>query len=216
MNIIEENNAICKEKILHRTAIVLRQHAIFLKKEFFRKSIHLCTLFVPFALHFFYWQVIFGLTFVLVFYCVAEIFRMHGKNVPIIYEITSAAARKRDENRFVLGPVTLCVGVLLTALIFDSTPASIGIFALAAGDGLASLIGKMFGKTKIPFTGGKSVVGSLSCFFVIFILAFAVLQNCKISFYVALLGMFVELLPLKDFDNLLIPVALAGLVQFLI
>lgn len=216
MNSIEENSAICKEKLLHRGAIVLRQHAIFLRKEFFRKSIHLCTLLVPFALHFFYLPVIIGLSVVLVLYCIAETLRMHGKNVPVISAVTAAAARKRDENRFVLGPVTLCAGVLLTALIFEPTPAAIGIFALGAGDGLASLVGKMFGKTKIPFTGGKSVVGSLTCFFVIFLLTFAVLKNCFASLLIALVGMLVEVLPFKDFDNLLIPLILAAFATFLI
>ncbi len=211
---MEENSAICKEKILHRGAIVLRQHAIFLRKEFFRKSIHLCTLLVPFALHFFYWPVIIGLSAVLVFYCIAETLRIHGKTVPVISAVTAAAARKRDENRFVLGPVTLCTGVLLTALLFEPTPAAIGIFALGAGDGLASLVGKMFGKTKIPFTGGKSVVGSLTCFFVIFLLTYAVLRDCFFSLGVALLGMLVEVLPFKDFDNLLIPLILAATVQY--
>lgn len=204
----------CRAYTLHNTGILLRKYAIDLRKEIFRKSIHICTIFVPFALSKLYWPVIIGLSCVLFFYVIAEILRTKGIEVPVISEITAAAARKRDENRFVLGPVTLCLGVLLTALLFNPKAASIGIYALAAGDGLASLTGKMFGRLKIPFTGGKSVVGSLTCFFVIFLLSFVVCKNTFMALILGVAGMIAEMLPLKDFDNILIPVLLAAISQF--
>lgn len=205
---------LCKEHMMYRHGILIRSRIILLRKEIFRKSIHLCTIFVPLMLHYLYWLTIVGLFAVLAVYIVSEILRMHGKNVPIFSAITEAAARKRDENRFVLGPVTLCCGVLVSALFFNETAATVGIIGLAAGDGVASLFGKMFGNVKIPFTGGKSVVGSLSCFGVIFLLTSLVTGNAAAGLLCGFAGMFVEMLPLKDFDNLLIPVVLASLIQF--
>lgn len=207
-------SGICKEHLMHQKGILLRSRSITIRKEIFRKSVHLCTIFVPVALHYFYTLTICGLAAMLAVYIVAENLRMHGIKVPLLSAITEAAARKRDENRFVLGPVTLCCGVILTALFFNETAAAVGILGLAAGDGFASLFGKMFGRVKIPFTGGKSVVGSLSCFCVIFLLSSLVTNNAFYGLICGFAGMFVEMLPLKDFDNVLIPLILAALVQF--
>lgn len=205
---------LCKEHMMHRRGILMRSRVISLRKEIFRKSIHLCTAFVPLMLHYLYGLTIAGLFSVLAVYIISEILRLNGRNVPVFSAITEAAARKRDENRFVLGPVTLCCGVLVSALFFNETAAAVGIIGLAAGDGLASLFGKMFGEVKIPFTGGKSVVGSLSCFGVIFLLSSLITNNTAAGLVCGFAGMFAEMLPLKDFDNLLIPVVLSAIVQF--
>lgn len=205
---------LCKEHMIHRHGIFLRSRVLSLRKEIFRKLIHLCTVFVPVFLHFFYHLTVIGLFTILALYIAAEILRTHGRYVPIFSAITEAAARKRDENHFVLGPVTLCCGVLISALLFEETAAAVGIIGLAAGDGIASLFGKMFGNLKIPFTGGKSVVGSLSCFGVIFLLSGIITNNVVAGLACGFVGMFVEMLPLKDFDNVLIPLVLSALIQF--
>ena len=97
--------------------IILKQKAKSLYKEIFRKLIHLCSAFVPFFLSLYYWPVIFLLCFVLILYCISESFRLKGKSFPIIGKITEIAARKRDENKFVLGPVTLVIGIICAALL---------------------------------------------------------------------------------------------------
>src|SRR5574344_1338557 len=91
----------CPEK----TGIAYKQYANDIAKEFFRKSIHLCSALVPVALHFFYWPVIIALSIAVILYSIAEIARLHGKTVPLISAVTAAAARSRDANKFVLGPV---------------------------------------------------------------------------------------------------------------
>ena len=89
--------------------------------------------------------------------------------------------------------------------------AKIGIFALAFGDGLASLAGKLFGRIKIPHTGGKTLEGSLTCFTAVFISTFIVSRNPVVSLIVALLAMLIEVFPLGDWDNMIIPAATGGL-----
>ena len=191
---------------------ILRQKQMReIKKEIFRKTIHLCTAFIPLFLDRFYWPIIILLSLVLVTYIICEFLRIKGITVPIISKITDMASRKRDENRFVLGPVTLALGVLITALCFPSMPAKIGILALALGDGLASLFGKVFGHVYIPLTSGKTVAGSLACFVAVYISCFCVCKNVLISFFVALSAMIIEVLPLKDFDNVIIPFVVGGI-----
>lgn len=205
----------CNNLAEKTSGIQLRQYVNDIAKELFRKSIHLCTVFIPLLLARVYYPVIISLSLVVVLYTITEILRIKGHYVPIISVITQTAARKRDENKFVLGPVTLAVGVIITALCFDPLPASIGITALALGDGLASLAGKMCGKVAIPFTKGKTAAGSVTCFTAIFVATFFITQNSEISLVIACAGMIIEVMPLKDFDNLLIPVLLAALYQFL-
>ena len=198
-----------------KDGIIRRQRLNDIAKELFRKSIHVCSAFIPLFLQCARLPVLFALAAALVLYSLAELMRLKGKSIPLVSAVTAAAARKRDENRFVLGPVTLCAGIILAAILFEPFAASIGIYALAFGDGLASLAGKLFGKVKIPLTQGKTVAGSLTCFAAIFVSCFLVCYNAKIALCVASVGMFIELLPLKDLDNLFIPLVLGLVAQSL-
>lgn len=194
-------------------AIYARRKLNSLKKEFFRKTIHLCTAFVPLLLHFAKIPVLILLSLAGIFYIFSEFLRKRGYEIPIISDITVVAARKRDENKFVLGPVTLVAGILISVLLWSEKSAAIGILSLAFGDGLASLAGKTFGKIHIPLTNGKTAAGSLTCFAAIFCSAWMISGNSKLALIAAFAGAFVEVLPLKDFDNLLIPVIIGGLAE---
>ncbi|NLM00311.1 MAG: phosphatidate cytidylyltransferase [Treponema sp.] len=195
--------------------IIVRKYVNDITKEIFRKSIHICTALVPFALSIAKIPVLIALAAVLIFYTISEFLRLKGKPIPFISAVTQAASRRRDENHFVLGPVTLALGVLITGAIFPLEIACVGIYALAFGDGLASLVGKLFGSIIIPFTKGKTVAGSLACFVAIFISSFLCTKNSLFALIIALVGMFIEVMPIKDFDNLLIPILLSFLLQLL-
>lgn len=199
-----------------RAGIDFKKRANILVKELFRKTIHMCTAFVPLFLSFAKIPVIIILSFMLAFYVLCESLRKRGTEIPVISEITEAAARKRDENRFVLGPVTLVLGIILSALIWNEKAAAIGIFALAFGDGLASLAGKAFGNIRIPFTNGKTAEGSLTCFFAIFCSSWFIYQNTLAAIITACAGAFIEVLPLKDFDNFFIPILLGAVAEILL
>ena len=199
-----------------QSGIILKQYRISVFKEVFRKSIHLCSALVPTLLGIAYKPVLVLLLLALIFYSFTEFVRLKGITVPLISKITSIAARKRDENKFVLGPVTLVTGIIIAALLWDSLPARIGIYALAFGDGLASLVGKLIGRIHIPFTKGKTAAGSLACFYAVFISSFIVGQNAFVSLILATVAMFVEVIPRTDFDNIVIPVVIGGLAQFLL
>ena len=146
--------------------IVARQRLNAILKELFRKSIHICSSFIPLFLKLAYWPVIILLLVALVVYSVSEILRSKGIEIPLISKVTEIAARKRDENHFVLGPVTLVCGILLAALFLPLDCARVGVFALAFGDGRASLMGKLFGEIKCFGVRCKNAASSTTCVFV--------------------------------------------------
>ena len=186
-----------------------------LLKEFFRKSIHICSSAVPvFALHS-HSLTVTTLSFVIAAYIVCEYRRKAGSPIPLISRITAFASRKRDEGRFVLGPVTMGLGVLFALLVLPPDSARVGIFALAFGDGIASLAGKLYGRVKIPGARGKTFEGSAACFLAVYASTFAVLHDPLESLEVALAAMLIEMLPLKDYDNMIIPLAIGSLAVFM-
>jgi dolichol kinase len=150
------------------------------------------------------------------FYTFMETLRLSGVEVPLVSALTSMASRPRDRNRFVLGPVTLGIGALLALLLYPSPAASIGIYALAFGDGFAGLVGKIFGRYRPAFMLGKSIEGSLACFSAVFVTAYAVSRSFIVAFVSALAAALVEALPLKDYDNLVLPVSVGFVAQFLL
>ncbi|GHV88339.1 phosphatidate cytidylyltransferase [Spirochaetia bacterium] len=150
------------------------------------------------------------------FYACMECFRLTGIQVPMISRLTKMASRSRDDGRFVLGPVTLGIGALLALLLYPSPAAAIAIYALAFGDGFASLVGKLFGAMRPPVMMGKSLEGSAACFVAVLISAFLVSHNLQIALVAALVATLVEALPLGDYDNIAIPVTAGFAAQLML
>lgn len=145
----------------------------------------------------------------LLVYSFAESMRLSGHAIPLITNLTRAASRSRDRNKAVLGPITLGLGALLCLMLYPEPAAAVGIYALAFGDGLSSIVGKLFGRIKMPLTGGKTLEGSLAAFVAIFWASMVASNNVALSLTVALAGTVLEALPLEDLDNLVIPLGTA-------
>jgi dolichol kinase len=184
-----------------------------LKTEIIRKSIHFLIAIAPS-------MAAINRTFTVVFlmagtlgYTFMEYLRLSGVKIPVISSLTSMASRSRDLGHFVLGPVTLGIGALLALLLYPSPIAAIAIYALAFGDGFASIAGKFFGKWRPAFLFGKSVEGSLVCFIAVLISSYAVSGSIHISVVSAFTAMIVEAMPLDDYDNLVLPVTVGLAVQ---
>ena len=141
----------------------------------------------------------------IVVYTYSEILRAEGRSVALIAGIKEMALRERDRDHFAMGPVTLAMGAMAALFFYPQPAAAVAIYALAFGDGFASLAGKFAGKRKIPFTGGKTYVGSLACFTAVFFTAFRITGNLTNSVLIASIATLTELLPLGDFDNLSLP-----------
>jgi len=196
-------------------ARTLPANILELRTELFRKSIHMIIAITPMLAA----AIDRGFTLALlgagaIIYTYSEILRAQGHSLAFISGIKDFALRKRDKNCFAGGPVTLALGAMAALLLFPSDVAKIAIYALAFGDGFASIVGKVFGKTKIPFTGGKSVEGSMACFFAVLISSYQITSNIGLAFTTAFVVMVAEALPLGDYDNFVIPMV-AGVTAFI-
>ncbi|GHU08461.1 phosphatidate cytidylyltransferase [Spirochaetia bacterium] len=176
-----------------------------LKTELVRKSIHFLIALTPSIASLNRPLTVALLMAGTLFYAGAESLRLSGTTVPLISQITNMASRSRDRGRFVLGPVTLGLGAMLALLLYPSPAASIAIYAMAFGDGLAGLVGKFFGRIRPAIMLGKSVEGSLACFIAVFTAAYAVTSSYRIAFTAAFTATLTEALPLRDYDNLVLP-----------
>ena len=190
------------------------------KAELIRKSLHFLIAFAPVLAAYHKIFTLILLAGGTLAYAVMESLRHRGITIPLISRLTIAASRRRDMGLFVLGPVTLGIGAFLPLLLFPLPVASIAIYALAFGDGTASLAGKFFGRIRPPFLLGKSLEGSVVCFLgtLISVWLYTVSQGYG-SLYLALVAattaVVTELIPLRDWDNVIIPMVV-GLVVWII
>ncbi|EFW37204.1 phosphatidate cytidylyltransferase [Treponema phagedenis F0421] len=179
--------------------------------EFFRKTLHISSAIVTVFASYFFVPTVIGIIGITILYCISELLRFKGHSLPLITKITRAAARKRDRGHFVLGPLTLALGVLAALLCFPIHVARIAIFALAFGDGSASLVGKIFGQKHLSIAKDKTVEGSFACFIAVLVSSFFATFSFWQSLVLAAAAVLIEMLPLKDFDNLLIPICIGAL-----
>ena len=181
-----------------------------LKAELTRKSVHLLIAVVPTlaAINRSHTALLL-MAGTLCFSC-AESLRFLGFSPPLISSVTETVMRKREQGRFILAPITLGLGALLALLVFPPPAAAAAIYALAFGDSVSCLVGKFLGRLRPGFLFGKSVEGSLACFAASSLTAFAVFRDWKTALAVGAASVFIDALPLEDYDNLLLPLA-AGL-----
>jgi dolichol kinase len=137
-------------------------------------------------------------------YTSAEYYRLEGRSIAVITAVTVVASRSRDRGKFVVGPVTLGIGAMMALLLYPANAAFLAIYALAFGDGLASLVGRAFGT--INMLPGASLEGSLACFVAVFTASYAVTGNMLHAIALGVFATLLEALPTDDLDNILLPV----------
>lgn len=187
-----------------------------LRGELLRKGLHLLMALAPTLAALDRSLTIVALGLGVLVYAAAEAARLQGAAIPLISRLTAIAARPRDRDRFVLGPVTLGLGGMLSLLLYPAPAAAIAIYALAFGDGLASLVGKFFGTLRPTILQGKSLEGSTACFFAVWVSAYGVTGNLRISVFAALVATLTEALPLQDYDNIVLPLVVGFVVEILL
>ncbi len=176
-----------------------------IRTECLRKSLHVLIALTPTLAQANFVMTVALLSAGLVVYSVAESLRLQGREVAVISLLTRLSSRERDRNKAVLGPVTLGLGALVCLMLYPEPASAVGIYALAFGDGLSSLAGKLFGRIKLPLTGGKTLEGSLAAFIAVFAVVYTLTRQPELAFVTALVATVLEALPIKDLDNLLIP-----------
>jgi len=129
-----------------------------------------------------------------------------------------AMSRTGDRREILRGPLFYGIIFVLLTIIYwlDSPIGIVALMLMCGGDGLADILGRRFGQRRLPWNQGKSWMGSLGMFLGGWLLALAVIAvfvssgifASPIGIYllpitvIALAGMLVESLPLKDIDNL--------------
>ncbi len=185
-----------------------------LRKELTRKVIHITVALVPSLAN---WNFVFTVVFLstgILFYVINETGRISGRNSGLISRMTEMASRPVEQG-FVWGPVTLGLGALAALLYYPNPASSVAIYALAFGDGIASVAGKLLARRNSVRIGEKTLIGSVFCFFAVLISAYAVLKDFRLAVIAAVTATILELLPIRDADNLIIPLG-TGLVLTLL
>jgi dolichol kinase len=173
--------------------------------EVVRKSLHLLIALVPVLA-----SVDLAATFIILalgtlFYAFAETSRLQGMPIPLVSDLVLIASRDKDRNGFVLGPVTLSLGAMLSLLLYPLPAASVAIFALAFGDAFASLVGTLVRGPKVPFLHTKTLSGSIACFLAVFLVTLGVTHQPSSSLVIAAAATILEGIPAGNFDNIIIP-----------
>lgn len=138
-------------------------------------------------------------------YTASELARVERIRFPLIPSITMKAATFPERYEFTTAPIFFALGITLSLLLFPPPINYASIAVVSLGDSTASIFGKLFGKTVIPYNKGKKLEGSIAGF------AFSSLGAAILgipylqALGIAGLGMFIESLPLPINDNLSIP-----------
>jgi phytol kinase len=143
-----------------------------------------------------------------------------------------ALSRSGDRREILRGPLFYGIIFVILTLVYwtDSPIGMVALMLMCGGDGLADIIGRRFGKTKLPWAKGKSWVGSLGMLiggwtFATGILWGYVLMNIypgPLEIYlpaltlIALVGTLVESLPIRDVDNITVTLAAVALGHLLL
>lgn len=136
-----------------------------------------------------------------------------------------AMSRSGDPREILRGP--LYYGIMFVALTIlfwkDSPVGMVALMMMCGGDGVADLVGRRVRSTRLPWSGEKSVGGSLSVFVGGFGLSLGIVSvyvalgifPAPLASYllplalIALASMAVESLPHKDVDNITMTVTAA-------
>jgi uncharacterized protein (TIGR00297 family) len=153
-------------------------------------------------------------------------------NLIVMPRVGPSIYRPSDRvRRFSSGIIFYPVSVLLLVLVFpgrlDIAAAAWGI--LAFGDGMSSVVGKRFGRRRIPWNREKSLAGSTALFICGGLAGAFLAWWCRPAvvppaylwfslgapFAAALAAAFVETIPVRLDDNLSVPAAAAGVLWVL-
>jgi len=129
-----------------------------------------------------------------------------------------AMTRTGDRREILRGPLFYgIVFVVMTILFWYKTPTGIvALMLMCGGDGLADILGRRYGKSKLPWSPDKSWIGSLGMFigglvFSVLIVgifsAMGIFQGSLMAYIfpiaiIAIAGTIVESLPYHDIDNI--------------
>ena len=217
--IVQKSDHVITEDLLEILPIIKGTHGsrcrLPSRNEAIREIIHSIGFLVAFAsVYIGVVEVASLLLLMTVIYAASEVARIQWRSSPLISYVTLNASTSSERHEFVATPIFLALGVALSLLLFPAPFNYASIAIVTLGDSAASIFGRLFGNTPIPFNKSKSLEGFIGGFFFAFLGA-ACFLNLQYALIGAAAGMFVELLPLPINDNLSIPLGTGVLLTLL-
>lgn len=174
--------------------------------EYWRKAVHLSGLFfIPVLL----WnrEVFAGLLAVfLACYLFVEFLADRGTTIPLLSALAANSKRDSERGRLSKGALFLVLCGIVTPYLFGARPAAVGLAQAFAGDVTSSLAGMKWGVKTLPWSPGKSWVGTLAFFVTALVVSLFFVPFPKAAI-LASVGALAESIPLKEADNLTVPLA---------
>lgn len=145
--------------------------------------------------------------------------------------LVKAISRGGSQSELLRGPLYYAITITVATLFFwrNSPVGACAVATLCAGDGFADIVGRKWGKRKLPYNSSKSILGavtffvmaSLACMgYVAYFSAFgffiATPRMYLASVGVALVSAIVESLPLPLDDNFTVPFSAIGIGMLLL
>ncbi|BDZ70033.1 diacylglycerol/polyprenol kinase family protein [Methanobacterium petrolearium] len=183
-----------------------------MEKELWRQLIHASGVFIVILSYFLTPQILILLCVAILVF-VEVVFRLdHHYHVPLFSAIFRVTKRQNDEKGFIY----FFIGIILTLYFFqfNIAIANAAILILLFGDSASTIIGKRFGKTKLPFQPHKTLEGSLAFLIVGFLVSLTQIHIIP-AFVGALAGMVTEAYSPVD-DNVPIPLVSALLISLVV
>lgn len=190
----------------------LKKSTHSLRREFYRKIIHFMGVPIPFLANLNKSLIQYLLLGTIIIYTVSEGLRYIGFHFPVVSSITKRAQRYTETRGFILGPISLTVGILLPLLFFPPSIYIPSILIVCISDALSGLIGKRFGRITFPFYN-RTVEGSLVFYASAFIILLFFIP-LRAAFLVAMIPTIIELISPYNLDNLILPSITALLLKY--
>jgi glycerol-3-phosphate acyltransferase PlsY len=173
-----------------------------------REAIHASGFLIVFlAMYLGVYEVAFLLSLITLGYTASELARIQRMQIPFVSQITLNAATFSERYEFATAPIFFALGITLSLTLFPPPISFVSVAVLTLGDSTAAVFGQVFGETPIAVNKGKNLEGSIAG--IAFAFWGAALCPCTLpllyAFVGAIVGMFVEVLPLPINDNLSIP-----------
>jgi phytol kinase len=138
-----------------------------------------------------------------------------------------AMSRTGDPKEILKGPLYYGVVFVLVTMLFwtESVVGIIALMILCGGDGFADILGRRVPIAKLPWSKGKSIGGSIGMFLggLFFSYLIAIISISVLGYELDIYSLFVKLiiinivttiiesLPIRDLDNITVPIAAIGL-----
>lgn len=178
-----------------------------MKREVYRKFIHFLGVPLPFLAAVNQDLIFFLLLGVILVYSFSEGLRYVGFHLPVVSHVTRRARRLSEFKGFIMGPVSLTVGILASVTLFGPNAYIPAVLIVCISDSLSGLVGQRFGTRVLP-CWQRTLEGSAA----FYLSALAILLFFLPLGQALLLGLVptvIELLSPHDLDNLFIPVGTA-------